>query len=661
MYIAKLFFAWSAVAASFLIGSLASASKVEIWKQDTAAAFAKAKRERVVVSDQGVIRPARRLKREEATGLDARRVWALTADKAGAIYAATGDEGKVFKLAQGGKAWSVAFQSKDTQVLSLATLASGEVFAGTGGKGGVFALADPNRSEPGPAGAVAFVWDLAADDNGNLYAACGSPGQLWKRDPKGQWSLLLKTKEHHLLSAAVGAAGDVYAGGSAEGLIHKVDAAGKASIVYDAKEAEIRSLLFAAGTLYAATADEAGGTTDSLTAGSRSVRAAENSVYAISAEGAVKPLFKNASLFDSLAVSGDRLLAGTGPEGKVWEISLSDRSAATIAALDMGQALAMLPLADGVAVAGGEPASVYRLMNEYEHEGTLTSDILDTKLKSRFGGRTIVAETPGGSSVEAALRVGNVAEPDATWSDWFTPKAGSGGSAADSPVGRFAQYRLTLTTGAGGAIPEVRSVAIFHQSLNLPPEITKIDLPDLEGAAKDKATLKWTATDPNGDELEYSVWVKKEGWPDWVRLGGQGPIKTSTVDWDLTAFPGGKYRVKVAASDRPSNNPSVAGKAELESAELVVDRSAPTLILTEKEGKLEVQATDALSRIVKAQYAVDGGEWNSIYPTDGLFDSPVESFSIDLKGQPAGVHLCLVKATDASGNIGAADLVVRIP
>lgn len=119
--------------------------------------------------------------------------------------------------------------------------------------------------------------------------------------------------------------------------------------------------------------------------------------------------------------------------------------------------------------------------------------------------------------------------------------------------------------------------------------------------------------------------------------------------------------MRVTATDRPSNNADHSGKAELESSEIVVDRSAPAVTLAHADKKLDVQVDDSLSRIVKAQYAVDGGEWSSIYPTDGLFDSPHESFSIDLKGQPAGVHLIVVKATDASGNIGAADLVVRIP
>ena len=43
-----------------------------------------------------------------------------------------------------------------------------------------------------------------------------------------------------------------------------------------------------------------------------------------------------------------------------------------------------------------------------------------------------------------------------------------------------------------------------------------------DGATRQtKMTLRWDVNDPNGDDLSYSLHVRKEGWPDWVRLGAE--------------------------------------------------------------------------------------------------------------------------------------------
>ena len=51
------------------LSATATASKVETWKQDSTAAFAKGKKERVVVSDAGRIRLGRKI--EPVGALDA--------------------------------------------------------------------------------------------------------------------------------------------------------------------------------------------------------------------------------------------------------------------------------------------------------------------------------------------------------------------------------------------------------------------------------------------------------------------------------------------------------------------------------------------------------------------------------------------------------------
>ena len=37
---------------------------------------------------------------------------------------------------------------------------------------------------------------------------------------------------------------------------------------------------------------------------------------------------------------------------------------------------------------------------------------------------------------------------------------------------------------------------------------------------------------------------------------------------------------------------------------------------------------DELTRLVKAAYALDGGDWVPVFPDDGLFDSPTEQITL---------------------------------
>ena len=48
----------------------------------------------------------------------------------------------------------------------------------------------------------------------------------------------------------------------------------------------------------------------------------------------------------------------------------------------------------------------------------MTSEVLDAKLVSKWGALRWHADTPPGTSISVAVRSGNVAEPDETWSDW---------------------------------------------------------------------------------------------------------------------------------------------------------------------------------------------------------------------------------------------------
>ena len=56
---------------------------------------------------------------------------------------------------------------------------------------------------------------------------------------------------------------------------------------------------------------------------------------------------------------------------------------------------------------------------------------------------------------------------------------------------------------------------------------------------------------------------------------------------------------------------------------------------------------------------MDGGDWTPIFPTDDLFDTAREEFSVDLSSLDAGLHIVAVRATDAGGNVGSQEAQIR--
>jgi len=697
-------------------------AKVETWRHEGPAAFSKARREGVVISENGRVRLGHSV--STLGTLKAERVWDLARARAGTVYAATGDQGKVFRRESKADApWTVAYDSLDSQALALVVGPDDTVYVGTGPSGQVVNLTDSAHpaSRPGPK--VQYIWDLAADSTGNLYAATGPNGELWKRTPAGKWSLLYKSKATHLLCLALGPDGIVYAGSDGEGLVYRITAEGKATVLFDAPQSDIRALLLGSdGALYAGTAAEAGGgstTRSSMfltqaglphaidgappdrpdngpaphrgdegepvrvsdepgerlaqgrpsprsspggSAAPKPIAAGDNAVYRLDADGVPREVLRVKALIHALCWIDDRLLVGTGPEGQLYEVREQGHDTAPVAKLDNGQILSMLVLPDREIVMGtGDPGSVVRLAPGYARQGHLVSEVHDTKLVSRFGTVSWQAELPPGTAAALQARSGNVGEPDETWSAWSAELTEPGRAAGSVPPGRFIQYRIKLTSTDPRQTPDLRSVSVNYRTANLAPEISRLDVPDLsaaDGTARQtRLNIRWDASDPNDDELSFTLKVRKEGWPEWIALN-ESPITEKTFAWDTTAFPSGTYRLKLFASDRPSNSPDEALNRDRESVTFLVDHEPPQVGATPRAEGATIVLHDGLTRLVKADYSLDGGNWVPIFPDDGLFDSLRETITLRLPDLKSGTHLLMVRATDAAGNVGSGDVLL---
>ena len=68
-----------------------------------------------------------------------------------------------------------------------------------------------------------YVWSLARDSKGTLYAGTGNEGRIYRVGRDGQVNLLYDSPEVAIFALAVGSNGTVYAGSSPGGLIYAID------------------------------------------------------------------------------------------------------------------------------------------------------------------------------------------------------------------------------------------------------------------------------------------------------------------------------------------------------------------------------------------------------------------------------------------------------
>ena len=179
--------------------------------------------------------------------------------------------------------------------------------------------------------------------------------------------------------------------------------------------------------------------------------------------------------------------------------------------------------------------------------------------------------------------------------------------------------------------------------------------------AKGYLGARWLASDPNGDSMVYTVEIRGANETEWKPL--KDKVNEKYVSWDSTAFPDGEYRLRVTASDAPSNPPAEALASRLESDPFTIDNTPPKITgitATRTGGKVLVRwhAADALSNIEKAEYSLDGGEWTVAAPVTRLSDGPELDYELSLDAGP-GEHTIAVRVQDECDNLATDKVVVR--
>lgn len=200
---------------------------------------------------------------------DGEHVWALSYDSsANALYAATGPNGKLFRITQDGTA-QVYFDAEQSHLVSV--LASGgKVYAGSSGEARLYEITGPGRAQ------VLYDFDatevraISAAKNGGLFVAVNElkggarsskvssskpkgpskisaksgSGEVYLVDKSGQPEKLYENSDEHFISLAVDAQGRAVIGTGVEGKVVRLMPNHQSVVLADVDERQVSSLIF---------------------------------------------------------------------------------------------------------------------------------------------------------------------------------------------------------------------------------------------------------------------------------------------------------------------------------------------------------------------------------------------------------------------------------
>ncbi|HUO35089.1 MAG TPA: hypothetical protein VMU43_08855 [Candidatus Acidoferrum sp.] len=129
-------------------------------------------------------------------------------------------------------------------VWTLATDSKGRLYAAGGSDAQVLRLDDPAKPTKIFESAELAAQALAFDSKDNLYVGTSPDGKVYKVTPDGKKSVFFEPKAKYIWAIAVSPQGDVFVGTGDEGKIFVVGPDGKGKLFYQSDERHARSLAF---------------------------------------------------------------------------------------------------------------------------------------------------------------------------------------------------------------------------------------------------------------------------------------------------------------------------------------------------------------------------------------------------------------------------------
>ncbi len=612
-------------------------------------------------------------------------VSAIAVRNNGEIYAGTSPDGKVYKINQSGQL-SVFFEPKEKYIWSLAVFNDGSLAVGTGENGRIYRVKNVNAT---PESSLFFdtsdthIISLAADRSGNLYAGTDGNGLVLRFDGNGKPFALLDSPLREIHSLKIADDGSVYALALSDAVANSAATTTPTPTPTPATAKSIVKKTVAPPVPQKSRYDLTG---------------AKSVVYRILPDGGNDVVWNspNVNAFSILPNANGGVYIGTSDKGRIYSVT-NDGRETLLLQTDQEQISTLFKGKTDEVLATSSNQGKFFNFGGTESQGVYESTVLDANTTADWG--RIWWRSTGMVGVQT--RSGNTEQPDETWSEWSKGAIDGKGLTVESPKARFLQWRAILydVSPADGARASVNEVNVSYLPRNIAPEILSIEImptnvallpnppfqidPNIATSGLDPqifgivippavprkvyqrgaTALQWRAEDRNNDTLTYDVFYRELGETRFKLLRENMPETFLTVDG--LALTDGKYIFKIIASDATSNPANQALTGEKISEPVEIDNTAPTVTAigtpTTTNGKTRItfEAADTASFISKAEYSINGGDWQNVYSDDGISDSPRERYTVEIAPKEAGEYTVSLRVFDANGNASSARVVVK--
>jgi outer membrane protein assembly factor BamB len=571
-------------------------------------------------------------------------IWSLVFLPNGDLTIATGVEGKLFRVKPSGES-KVLFDSPETHLRSLAVKTDGSLLVGGSGKGRIYEVkAD---------GSAHALYDSSLNEISTIYV--DSSGIGWAAGVSNQLPTSAPAKPPQSKPTGQQTSPSSGSGGGATAEQKKEEPNVEVSVSFEEP---------------GSTPIQGGGSAE---------------LYKINSDGFVEVVrkFDKEMIYGITAAPEGGVLLSTGPQGRLYRVK--DGEVSLLAAVPEKQVVSISNAGSETLITTTNSGAVYRMDGVPAAKAEFRSAVKDVDRFSHFGHYRIEGNNVGDGHLAIAFRSGNTRTPDATWSPWGTAVTAQQGT-IDVPAGRYLQWKLTMPKPASDLAVNSVTVAFINRNIapvidsvtvqdpavvyitgNYPqsPQVVEATNPDEYGiftsldTPRDKnepgkrvfrrgyRTVSWRAHDENGDSLRYSLFFRRQGSERWLRL--RENVDESSVNFDTSQLPDGSYQLRLVASDIVDNadDPMTTAK---EGITFQVDNTPPTITYTVEGDDVVIRVNDRISPVGKVEYSADAQKWVRLTATDGISDSPEETFR--LKRSAVQGKFVIVRAVDAFYNVG---------
>jgi hypothetical protein len=520
-------------------------------------------------------------------------IWSLAFDaKRKALYAATGPEGKLFRIDQAGKA-EVYFKSEDANLVSVAVGEDGTVYAGSSGKALLYKITGPGRGT--------VLYDFETEDVRLLAVApAAKGGALYAVANKYNDGFVAPKRNRTGPPAPQPTRGS----GRGKGLLMRFTKDGVHEALMDDDDAHFVSLaLDDNGVPYVGTAND--GRLYSVDDDHLERLVAHIDQRAV---GAVSVSGKRRFIVGSDPVEFHEI-KGVGGTDAVWTSKVLD---------------------------AGLRATYGRLT--WRSTGTIELSIRSGNTATpdaTWSTWSPPLATPGVPKMEP----GRFTQIRARWS-------------RDAQALLRDVHLYFVTDNERAIVTTIdASQKSSGRSLRVGMQASGGEAPHANSSVK----INWHVDNPDQDELRYRLFYRLESEAQWrPMLKPSEKLTSNDYAWDTGSLPEGTYRILVEASDELANPPDRVLKHSLASGPVLVDNTPPVFKSLELRGRRVLgEVVDGVGPIARIEVSVAGtDEWRPIFPKDGVFDQAAEAFDADVSAiVPAGPTLVAVRAYDAAGNM----------